>query len=76
MKVSIKLADNGYVVNYNRQIAVIEIDDKDDGEAKAFQELCYILKDLFIADSRYSKHRVYIEIKPGDKYVKPKNIQR
>lgn len=38
--------------------------------AEAFAELLWQIKNLIgPTDSRYSAHRVYIEIKPGDKHA-------
>lgn len=71
--VEIKEAINGWILTTRydedgvEQSRVFSYDD-DKSAAMAFRDLIYAVKDIVgPSDSRYSEHRVYVVIKPGDK---------
>lgn len=75
--IQIERADNGWVLtdhsdteNVRKQVFQ-EADgfDVEKSEAEAFASLLWAVKSIMgPSDSRYSAHRVYIDIRPGDKH--------
>lgn len=69
--ITIKRADNGWILEGEEVgTQVFEYDEDVDGwKVKAAALLLKTLeRELGLDDSRYSKHRIYIEVRPGDKY--------
>jgi hypothetical protein len=75
--IQIERADNGWIlIDHSdteniRKHVFQETDDfnHEKSEAEAFARLLWAVKSIMgPMDSRYSEHRVYIEIKPGDKH--------
>ena len=69
--ITISSVNNGYIVYDGRDQIVFEIEakaiDEDEAEVKAMINLLHFIKSRFGVDgNRYSKHRIYIEDKPGD----------
>ena len=83
MKLIIETASNGWLIRKEPD----EIDDMpqlhvfshcdgfdDTAEVNAFAHMLHTLNDLIgPTTSRYSKARVYVEVKPGDKYEDDKD---
>lgn len=58
--------ENGFLVQGPELERVYQIEDN----LKGLQEMLYDLVDYWgYSGSRYSEHRLYIDIRPGDKYV-------
>lgn len=77
MQLKLIMALNGWIVEYQedesepvkRQVFSYSDSADDVEEVKAFAHLLWSLTDLIgPSTSRYSKARVYIEVKPGDKH--------
>lgn len=69
--ITIKRAENGWILEGEEVgVQVFEYDEDVDGwKVKAAALLLKTLeRELGLEDSRYSKHRIYIEVRPGDKY--------
>ena len=65
-KTVITQVENGFLVGGPGLERVYQIDDNLQG----LQEMLYDLVDYWgYSGSRYSEHRIYIEIKPGDKFI-------
>lgn len=67
----IKRASNGWILEGEEVgTQVFEYDEDVDGwKVKAAALLLKAVeRELGLEDSRYSKHRIYIEVRPGDKY--------
>jgi len=75
MTIKIENAINGWVLTDHVDSegivrTVFAHEDTEKSEAEAFRDLLYTLIDLcgpHANNSRYAKHRIYIEIRPGDK---------
>jgi hypothetical protein len=80
-KVTIQKVDNGYIIEHDTgfeddkvQRLVCEEREgdfmsEDSGEVDAFASLLWTLNEMIgPSTSRYAKKRIYIEVKPGDKY--------
>jgi hypothetical protein len=80
-KVTIEKVDNGYIVEHDTgfeedSVTKIVCQEKEEdfnseesGEVDAFADLLWTLNEMIgPSTSRYAKKRIYIEIKPGDKY--------
>lgn len=69
--ITIKRADNGWILEVEevgtRVFAYNEDVDGHDVQAAALL-LKTVERELGLEDSRYSKHRIYIEVRPGDKH--------
>lgn len=78
MRIDIEEVTNGYTVSYNEgdsesifkeKIIVFEVDDDESNKQKQLKNMFYSILDILGEHgSRYDKERLYIEIKPGDKY--------
>lgn len=74
MPVTINHAQNGWYLIHSEEgepdrVFVFSHDDTEQSEAEAFQELlCSVLDICGPSISRYSEHRVYIRVEPGDKH--------
>jgi hypothetical protein len=78
MKLTITTADNGYILEYPNELLTTSDDVhtdcevfviENDNSAKAIQHLLYSIIDVLdVSGSRYDKERVYVEVRPGDKY--------
>jgi hypothetical protein len=76
MKIEITTAENGWIIKeqleegeHRSGLHVFWHDDSDKLQAEAFADLLWKIKDLLgPSESRYSQHRVMIEIEAGDKY--------
>lgn len=77
MELKLIMALNGWIIEYQedesepvkRQVFSYADSFDDEEEVKAFAQLLWSLNDLIgPSTSRYSKARVYIEVKPGDKH--------
>ncbi len=75
--IQIERADNGWIlIDHSdtenvRKHVFQEADgfDVEKSEAEAFASLLWVIKSIMgPSDSRYSAHRVYIDIRPGDKH--------
>lgn len=81
MSLVIKPAQNGWLLVYSEEgeqdrLYVFSHDDSEEEEAKAFQALLYAVNDTYgPTSSRYSEHRIYITVAPGDKNSKHPNNQ-
>lgn len=66
---TIKRADNGWILESDRaDLQVFQEGDDEKTAAEAFRDLLYAVQSAIGPDdSRYSKHRIYIDIRPGDK---------
>jgi hypothetical protein len=77
----IKYAKNGYVLNISdpgdpelNEIMVFE--ESDTSEVQAFASCLHaILDSIGPSTSRYSKERIYIDIRPGDKHDDYKDFE-
>lgn len=69
--ITIKRAENGWILE-GEELGVQLFAYDEDVEGTKEQAAAFLLKsverELGLEDSRYSKHRIYIEIRPGDKY--------
>ena len=80
MKITIEMAANGWLIRTQSdfpedmpETLVYSYADSfnDTDEVKAFAEVLWRINDLIgPTTSRHSKARVYVEVKPGDKYEK------
>lgn len=78
MKITIEMAANGWLITTDTGFAedrpdlyvYSHVDDFDDtDEVKAFAQVLWRVNDLIgPTTSRYSKARIYVEVKPGDKH--------
>lgn len=74
MSLVIKMVMNGWILEDHSdpelvRIQVFEGGDSEEDEVKAMQQLIYTINDLVgPTTSRYSKHRIYVRIEPGDKF--------
>mgnify|MGYP003343983236 CR=1 FL=1 len=74
MSVTIDHAQNGWYLVHSEEgeqdrVFVFSHDDREQSEAEAFQALLYAVLDICgPSSSRYSEHRVYIRVEPGDKH--------
>jgi len=72
--IKIEQAYNGWIIKYDvedegEHIYVFDEGDDDESTAKAFMAMLYKIKDVCGPhESRYSAHRVMINIEPGDKH--------
>lgn len=75
MKLTILDLDNGYVLftewgdaKYNDRVVVEQ--HADESEAATTQRLLWeVIECLGLYGSRYDQERVYVEVRPGDKYL-------
>lgn len=74
MSLVIKMVMNGWILEDHAdpelvRIQVFEGGDREEDDVKAMQQLLYTINDLVgPTTSRYSKHRIYVRIEPGDKF--------
>lgn len=74
MKITIESADNGWIVHYKqvtRRKAVFSVPNNggDAQEVETFSNvLWFINEQIGPTTGRYSPARIYVEVKPGDKY--------
>ena len=74
MSITIKPARNGWLLVYSEegeqdQLHVFSHEGEEKEEAEAFQALLYTILDVYgPTSSRYSAHRIYVTVKPGDKH--------
>jgi len=76
--IKIEIVDNGWLLTDESDSEMIKkyvFQEKEDGylyeknSAEAFAGLLWRIKDLIgPSESRYSAHRIYIDIRPGDKH--------
>ena len=70
--ITIDRAINGWIVTYKDEeqthTYVFDDGETEENEANSFSSLLWRVKSLIgPSDSRYSAHRVFIEVRPGDK---------
>jgi hypothetical protein len=76
MKFKVMTAENGWVIEeqleegeHRSGLHAFGHDDSEEGQARAFADLLWTIKNMIGPnESRYSKHRVVINIEPGDKH--------
>ena len=72
MKVTIGIADNGWIVlgyDHDDVSASVFGMDSDDDAVPVFRDVLYEVNELIgPATTRYSKHRINIDVVQGDKY--------
>lgn len=74
MSLVIKMASNGWILEDHSdpemvRVQVFEGGDREEDDVKAMQQLLYTISDLVgPTTSRYSEHRIYVRIEPGDKF--------
>ena len=81
MKLEIEAVSNGYILRcldddeHDTPPVTSVFGNGDDlPDARTFADLLHEIRDLIgPADSRYDPERVYIELRPGDKYEPPKD---
>lgn len=71
--ITIDRAINGWILTYKDEEAtdtyVFDEGENEEDEANSFANLLWRVKSLIgPSDSRYSAHRVFIEVRPGDKH--------
>lgn len=74
MSLIIKMASNGWILEDHSdpelvRVEVFEGGDREEEDVKAMQRLLYTIDSLIgPTTSRYSEHRIYVRIEPGDKF--------
>ena len=69
MNITLRRVSNGYIVKDNEEEGGPEFVFAEDLGVQAFAEfLCWLNFEYGPSTSRYDKERIYIEVKPGDKY--------
>jgi hypothetical protein len=72
--IKINSALNGWILETDShgetpETYVFSHNDCEEQEIKAFAQLLNTIRDLIApSTSRYSEHRIYVDIRPGDKY--------
>jgi hypothetical protein len=74
MSVTIKYCENGWLLTHVEEgepdrLFVFSHNGSDQSEVEAFRDLLVTVDDIYgPTTSRYSEHRIYIKIQPGDKH--------
>ncbi len=74
MSIVIERAVNGWYLIHTEegepdQVYVFDEGDSEETAAHAFSSLLYLVKNTCgLSESRYSPHRIYITVSPGDKH--------
>jgi hypothetical protein len=74
MSLVIKMVSNGWILEDHSdpemvRVQVFEGGDREEDDVKTMQQLLYTINDLVgPTTSRYSEHRIYVRIEPGDKF--------
>lgn len=78
MEVKVKAVENGFIVEYPSDVVsntltavVFQSEDEDTDKHKFATMLRYLLDHFGLTGSRYDKERIYVELRPGDKYEEP-----
>lgn len=78
MSLVLKMVSNGWILedHSDPEFTRIEVfeskEDNEKGEVEAMARLLWTIDSLIgPTTSRYSKHRIYIKIEPGDKFEEP-----
>ena len=75
MSITIKPALNGWYLIHSEegepdQVYVFNGDDDEQAEVEAFAHLLRVVDSLYgPCTSRYSEHRIYVNVAPGDKHI-------
>jgi len=72
--IKIQYAQNGWLLTHTEEgepdrLHVFSHNGSDQSEVEAFRDLLATVEDIYgPTTSRYSEHRIYIKIQPGDKH--------
>lgn len=72
--IKIQYAENGWLLTHSEEgepdrLHVFSHNDNEQTEAEAFRDLLATVDSIYgPSSSRYSEHRIYIRIEPGDKH--------
>ena len=74
MSVTIKYCENGWILTHTEEgepdrLFVFSHTGSEQSEVEAFRDLLWEVNSIYgPTTSRYSEHRIYIKIQPGDKH--------
>jgi len=74
--IKIQYAQNGWLLTHSEEgepdrLFVFSHTESDQSEVEAFRDLLWQVNNIYgPSTSRYSEHRIYIRIEPGDKHEK------
>lgn len=74
MSLIIKMASNGWILEDHSDTEMVRVEvfeggDREEEDVQAMQRLLFTINDLVgPSTSRYSAHRIYVRIEPGDKF--------
>jgi len=74
MSVTIKYCENGWILTHIEEgepdrLYVFSHTGSEQSEVEAFRDLLWQVNDIYgPSTSRYSEHRIYIKVQPGDKH--------
>lgn len=72
--IKIQYAQNGWILTHTEEgepdrLFVFSHNGSDQSEVEAFRDLLWQVNDIYgPSTSRYSEHRIYIKVQPGDKH--------
>ena len=72
--IKIQYCENGWILTHTEEgepdrLFVFSYTESDQSEVEAFRDLLWQVNDIYgPSTSRYSEHRIYIKVQPGDKH--------